>query len=247
MGSPIRDLAGGNWYWLEYFVSEAITAGQALVLESTATDVGEVQDPTTTTAVDFVGCADTAVSFTATPTGEPAGVRTIGDSTPENLVRLPVNPFLIWEFLLSGGATAGTALATTAPANILTNTTLSAAGTTITAAEVGTANMAGGLVIGRTGANVGVIRKLNAHTDNTSTAVGIAFVRAIAVGDTFIRVPYSRHTLTMQLTTNFVQANGIIAVGTGAPFAAVGVRFKEDLDQAFVQVVARDHAYNPQT
>lgn len=245
MGSPIRDLSGGGWYWLEYFVSEAITAGQALVLESTATDVGEVQDPTTTTAVDFVGCADTDVSFNAAPTGEPAGVRTIGELTPENLVRLPVNPLLIWEFLVSGGATAGTPLATTAPANILTNTLLSAGGTLITAAEVGTVSMAGGLVIGRTGANVGAIRKLNAHVNSTSTAVGIAFVNAIEVGDTFIRVPYSRMGQTMQFTTDFVQANGIIAFGTGAAFNVLGVRFKEDQDLVWVQVTARDHAYNP--
>lgn len=251
MGVATRTLDGGDFYHQEFFVAEAITAAQALVREATATNVGEVADPgSATAAADFIGCATSAVSFNATPTVEPNYPKNLSSYTLENLVRVLVNPLTIWRFPISGGATAGTALqpASATPANILSNDTLDASGPdTITDGAVGTVNMAGGLIKGRTGGNAGSIRKANAHTDNTSTVVGIDFLAAIAVGDTFIRVPYSRHVINMQFTTNFVEANGIIATGTGAAFAVVGVEIDEANDRANVLVVSRDHMMSPES
>ena len=241
MGTWVRTLDGGNGYFLDFLVKEAITAGQVLVREDTATQPGEVEDPSTTAAPDFIGCASSAATYNAAPTAEPNRI------TRENLVRVIVNPLSIWRFPISGGATAGTALqpASASPANILAQDTAST--TVVADTAVGTVNMEGGLIKGRTGANVGAIRKIAAHTDNVSETVTMAFVNSIAVGDTLIRVPYSRRGVNMQLTSNFVEADGIIAVGTGAAFAIVNVIIDEAQGIAWVDVVSRDHFYSPES
>jgi hypothetical protein len=251
MGTAIRTLDGGNDYYLDFMVKETIAAAQALVREATATAIGEVADPASTTAAaDFIGCAAHAVTFNATPTVDVNYPRILSNYSLENLVRVLVNPMTIWRFPISGGATAGTALqpSTATPANILVNDTADASGPDlITDTAVGTVNMEGGLIKGRTGNNAQSIRKQNAHTNSTSVAVGVDFLYAIEVGASFIRVPYSRHIINAQFTSDFTEMNGIIATGTGAPFAVVNVHIDEQRDQAWVDVVSRDHFYSPES
>jgi len=75
--------------------------------------------------------------------------------------------------------------------------------------------------------------------------VGIAFLNAIAVGDVYIRLPYSRACITMQLTnTDFIQANGAIAFGTGASFRTVNVVIDEQNSVAYVDVICALHFMN---
>jgi hypothetical protein len=65
------------------------------------------------------------------------------------------------------------------------------------------------------------------------------------VGDTFIRVPYSKACQTVQLTgTNFLEADGSIAFGTGAEFNVVEVRPDIINDEVVIVCVARSHMYN---
>lgn len=250
MATVVGSVVGEKGFLADFFVSAAAVAGQVLIREATATDVGEVADPASEISViAMVGVAHNAASFDATPADDPRYDKgsdkrinaTAG--TIENIVRVEINPFAIYRFRIAGGTAADTVLqpSTATPANILAQDTASA--TVIADTAVGTINMAGGLVKGRTGNNAGAIRKLNAHTNSVSTTVGIAWVNTDAVGDTYIRVPYSRHVATVQLTTNFVQANGIIAVATGATFRVVAVHIDEQRDTAAVDCVYAGHFF----
>jgi len=116
----------------------------------------------------------------------------------------------------------------------------------VTDTAVGTVSMAGGLLKGRTGANAGAMRKITAHSNNTSTTVGMGFVNALGVGDTFIRLPWSRAVPVVSLTTNFVEANAIEATNTGSDLRVVNVKIDELNDQAWVDVILGMAFYNPQ-
>lgn len=246
MASVVGDLVGSKNFFMEFFVSAAVVAGQLLEIEDTTTDAGEVGDPTTTSLIDGVGVSSEAVTSDLTPeTYEPGSPSRY---SLENVARILINPFQIIRLQILGGATA-TALATTSPANIVTNTVAdtSAPFGLISATEVGTIDMTGGLVKGRTGNNAGALRKITGDTDNVSLTAAMGFLNAIAVNDTFIRVPYSRAVGNVQLTTNLVNANGIIATGTGCVLRVTNVKIDEQLDLAWVDVVMPDHWYNPES
>jgi hypothetical protein len=253
MARAIGSLVGGKDYLADYFVSAAVTVSQILVREATASNAGEAADPTTTTATDCLGCATDQATYTATPTQNPGAFWPPTSGTLENLVRIEVNPFAIYRFPISGGATAGTALsngASGAGRNILiistagSKTVLTAAGTT---GNSGTNDLSGGLVIGKSGANVGQIRKLVSHVDNTSDTVTVGFLNNTVLNDMFIKVPFGRSVQRIQMTSDFTQANGVIATGTGAFFRVLNVVFDEQNSLAWVDAVSGDHMYNPES
>lgn len=250
MATWTRTLDGGEGYFLDFFVKEAITAGQVLMIEAThtTTEHGEVDDPAdVNTLSNIVGCAANAVSYSATPTQNPTAL----PHSPENLVRIVVNPLSIWRFPVAGGTAANTALqpSSATPANILVNDTADlSTPDLVTDTAVGTISMVGGLLKGRTGNNKGAIRKINAHTNSVSTGVGVDFVNGIAVGDSFIRLPYSRAQLEIELTTDFTQVNGIETFADQDGTAAiVNVIIDEERDLAWVDVVFRDHYLLPES
>ena len=267
MAYVINALTGNHNYLVDFFVSAAVVAGQVLVREATASNVGEVADPVgtgsggLTDVVDVLGIAQDAATSDTTPATDPrygygGRLLQVAAGGLENLVRVEINPFAVYRFAIAGGTAAGTVLqpSTATPANVLSNDTLdsSAPFGLITDTAVGTISMVGGLLKGRTGNNAGAIRKMTAHTNSVSTTVGMGFVNQIPVGDTFIRVPYSREVTGMQMTTNFVEANGIIAAmtaapGTLGPWRVVGVHIDEVRDIASVDVVCLDHMYAPLT
>lgn len=253
MARAIGSLVGSKDYLADYLVSAAVVVSQILIREATASNAGEAADPTTTAAADCLGCATDQATYTATPTQNPGAFWPPTAGTLENLVRIEVNPFAIYRFPISGGATAGTALsngASGAGRNILTistagsKTVLTAAGTT---GNAGSVDFSGGLVIGKSGANVGQIRKMSSHVDNTSNTVTVGFLNNTVVGDQFICVPFGRSVLKVQMTADFTQANGIIATGTGANFRVLNVVFDEQNSLAWVDVVSSDHMYNPES
>lgn len=226
----------------------ATSVSGALYVRHTGTNVGgEVVVATTTGAADFMGIAAETKTYSTTQAdfdGYPAD--------EEGTIAMICDPFQVIEMLVSGGTTAGTALNATSPANILTNTSASSGGTTVTAAEVGTIDHSGGILIGRTGNNVGLARRISAHTNNTSTGVTVPFPRALAVSDTFFRFPYSLAVQSLTFTTDIVQADGTTAL-TGAPFAVIqmnqaaqgGVTLDLVAGSATVTLVSRDHNFNP--
>lgn len=225
----------------------ATTVLGALYLRHTGTNVGgEVVVATTTGATDFFGIAAEAVTYSTTQTDFDGFVADL-----EGTCGMICDPYQIVEMLVSGGATAGTALNSTAPANILTNTSADTTGLTVTATEVGTASMAGGILVGRRGNNAGLVRRISAHTNSTSCAVTVPFPRTLAANDTFYRFPWSLAAQTVQFTSDITQADGTIATGTGAPFSPVqlegmlgGVTVDIANDVALLHCVARSHQYH---
>ena len=168
-----------------------------------------IQPATTTSFADTIGVTgDTGVYST-----------TQGDA--EGLVSVYNRPGYIFEALMSGSATANTALTT------LSNTLANTAGTVITDADVGTASMVNGLVWSLSGANGigpgGQSRVITAFSASTSVTVTVPFLRDIAVGDTFLMCPWSSNGAagngTLQATTNIDQANAAIVSGTGGEVA----------------------------
>ena len=234
---------GGQGEVLKRFTIGATTLAGALAgLQAVATvNTAAEAIPATTTA-----CLNTLGVFAETKTYSTTQADFDGfPADEEGTVGIIADPFQVLEFLANAGATDNTALNSTAPANILTNTSADTAGLTITAAEVGTVSFAGGLVVGRTGNNAGLVRRLTAHTNSTSTAVTVPFPRTIAATtDTFIRVPWSKGTLAVQLITNVTKADAIIVQGTGIPFQVTDVIFDIVNTSVLVQCVARTHWHN---
>lgn len=244
MGTRSRGLYRGGAGLIGQFMLEAtVVAGELQVRNANVATAGEVEDPTTTAAADFIGVTQEASTYSATQ-ADFDGFPSYKMSGEEGTVAITFDPLQVIRMVVAGGATAGTALATAAPANILVNDTADATGLVITDTAVGAADMSGGLIVGRTGANSGIARRQTSHNANTDTNVVVPFPRTIAVGDSFISVPFNRTTQTVQLTTNFVEANGIIAVGTGAPFAVIDVDVDVVNDEVVIEMMALDAYLN---
>lgn len=184
-------------------IGESLSAGQIVV--SGSTGGGEVEDPTSVTDFsDAVGLALTDATYSTTQ-GDDEGTVQVALASSNTLYKGRVNP----------GATSGTQLAD-ADGVVLTNTSASAGGTTITDSDVGSATRAQGTVIGISGANRGESRIVTTFNSGTSLVVSVPFPNAIAVGDMFVVVPYKvGANQTLQLTTDFTEINASVAVGTG--------------------------------
>lgn len=227
-----------DFHVLDYKLSATVVEGQPVIASAAGADGGEITDPTTTSLLNMVGIVLGASSFN--PAGGGAGTLTYsttqGDT--EGLVRVVINPDTIVRALMSGGAAAGTNL------TLLSNTAASTGGTLITDADVGTASMDDGITWCISGANVGQSRKITTFSASTSITVTVPFARAIAVGDEFLMAPYLPLTTTaVQLTTNFLEANAAIAVGTGGNATVVEVVLNGRGD-SYVYFIARDHVFN---
>jgi hypothetical protein len=246
MATWSRTIGGGEDYFLDFFIGATTTAGGAVVRAIAAASHAEIEDPADVNSLDLaIGVTPEAVTYNATPTTEPA----VKGFTIENMARVMCSPHAIWRFPASGGTASGTVLqpSTATPANILSNDNADT-GTPdlVTDAAVGTIDMVGGLLKGRTGNNTGAIRRISVHSDNTSTTAGIDFINDIAAGDTFIRVPWSRAVVEMEMTTDFVEANAIEQTADGnASVGVVHVHIDEQNDTAYVEVVFADHWLKP--
>lgn len=237
MARVVKILGGDGGFFYQDYKIDATTVAGAIAIRSTATNsAGEVVDATTTSATDAIGVYSEAVTYTATPTG-PLG------ATPEGVVRIISHPFQIVELRASGGA-GNVALATTSPANRLVNETLDTTNLIVTDDVVGTISMAGGLMKGRTGANANQLRRIITHNNNQDARVEVAYVSDIAVGDTFIRVPWSKAGVAVQLTTTLDEADAIIATGTGIQMNVYDVIIDEARDLAWVLGMFRSHYFN---
>lgn len=219
-----------------------------------AAGVAGVVIGTTTGATDLVGMSLDKGTVGNTQTQQSVGppftqstystTQGTGSSSAERLVTLGINPFAVWGAKMSGGATEDTALAAQ------TVTTASSGGTAVTTAASWTSSVeyADGHVWGLTGANTGRARKITSSSSTAGT-VTIPFDYATAVGDTFLRCPWSpTMAATVQLTTNLYQANAIISVGTGAPYRVVELLLRDASDSgqtnSFVLFCSNSHFLN---
>jgi hypothetical protein len=191
---------------------------------------------TTTGATDMVGVnVDTSGTYvTAQQTDA---------SSPERTCAFIINPDAVWRMLMSGGATENTALA------LQTVTTASTDGLAVTtAAEWSNPTFDEGYTWGYDGANAKQARKVTS-VSSTAGTVTVAFRYDTAVGDNFLRAPYSpMQTVTVQLTTALTQADASIAVGTGAPFRVIELILNdlagEGKTNSFVLAMSNSHALN---
>jgi hypothetical protein len=193
---------------------------------------------TTTSAVDAAGLAlDTGVYSTT--------------QGAEGTIDVDIRSDLVIEALVSGGAADGTAL------TLLSNTSASSGGTTITDADVGTNDMDGGTVWRYPGeqADAGEHRMITTHNSATDFVVTVPFSTAIAVGDQFLFVPYDKSgngaagedgCAFLQFTTSITQANGAIAAGTGAEVVVVDLVLRGRRNTT-VRFKLRDHVYGTNT
>lgn len=189
----------------KYQVGATLAAG-IVALKPAANGAG-LATSTTTSFADAVGVTiDSATYATAQVSG----------STPEATVSVIINDDAVYEALLSGGATEGTAL------DLQTVTTASTDGLTVTtAAEWSSPEYDEGAVWGYSGANQGgglnggpQLRKITS-TSSTAGTVTVAFRNDIAVGDTFIRVPFwPSGAATVTTTTALTQVRADVAVAT---------------------------------
>jgi hypothetical protein len=184
---------------------------------------------TTTDAADSPGLALETATYSTTQ----------GDA--EGIVTVDSHPFLVVRALISGSSTENTAMTT------LVNTATSTAGTTVTDADVGTADLAKGTLWCIGGANVGQSRIITTFNSATSVVVTVPFLNDIAVGDQFLFAPYAKEpapsTGNVQTTALFTQADGSIAAGTGVVATVVDLETKGASD-SYVLFLIQDHLYN---
>ena len=234
---PTKRVDGSTAYhFMDYKISATVVLDQAVIAEVADTGGGYITDATTTSLVDFVGSVLGASS--RGPDGNAGSLTystTQGDT--EGLVRVYINPDIIYRARMSGGATL-------ANLQTVTTTGASAAGTTITATDTPENDLDDGTCWCLTGANAGLSRKVTTFTANTSWVVTVPFPRTIAIGDTFCVVPYSPFvTVAIQLTTNLVEADATVAFGSGGTARPVELVLNGAGD-SYVHFVARDHALN---
>src|SRR5690606_3729539 len=193
-------------------------ANAGILVEAPNAGEAGVTPCTTTAAADVVGISlDTATYVTAQQT----------DGTSANrMISVVVNPLGVYRYLMSGGATEGTALTQ------YDVTTASTDGLTVTTGDDWSSpEFDEGAIWGYDGANTSQLRKITS-TAATAATVTVAFDYDTVVGDNFLRAPYwpaDATALTLQFTTNLYQANAAIAVGTGA---AVNIVELEAYDKA---------------
>lgn len=200
-----------------------------------AANAGGLAQASTTGAADMVGInLDTAV-YTTT--------QGAGASSAERLVSFVVNSDAILRCRLCNGATDGTALA------VRTVTSASSGGTAVTTGDDWSSpTVDEGAVFCYSGANIGMLRKVTS-VGTTAATVTVPFDYGIVAGDQFIWAPYwPMQSIAVQLTTALYEANIGIAVGTGAAFLPIELKFGDvahnGLTKSYVYMLAGDHFLN---
>lgn len=228
-------MSGGNQCVKKYQVAASVTVRGVPLLMPIAGGAG-LAAATTTSAADMVGVSQDLATYVT-------GQQTDGTST-ERTVTVLINPDAMWAMLMSGGATAGTALTLRAV------TTASSTGLVVTTAEDWSSpTYDEGIVWGYDGANAGSARKITSVSATAGT-VTVAFDRDTVVNDNFIRAPYwPVQGTAIQLTSDLAQADASIAVGTGAEFKTVELILGDisngGRSNSYVIAVAGDHVWGP--
>ena len=129
---------------------------------------------TTTSAISSFGIALDGGTYSTTQ----------GD--PEGVASFDISPHVVIRARISGGATEGTDMTK------LSNTSAESAGTTITDADTGSADMDSGTVWRLVnGGQSSESRIITTHNGSTDFVVTVPFLQDIASGDEFLFAPYS--------------------------------------------------------
>jgi hypothetical protein len=112
-----------------------------------------------------------------------------GANTADRYVNCTYHPMQMFAGRMSNTAAAYAAVTQELDGTILKASGANAGGIVVADTNVGTANYAGGLLLGLTGANPGSSRIIASHSANTSVTVTVPFDVAIAANDTYARLP----------------------------------------------------------
>ena len=235
MGTQAYHLCGGAGLKKKYKIAVTIADPGIPILIGAAANNAAVIPTAATTAGPFIGLGLDTATYSATQ----------GDA--EGIVSVDIRPDLVTRMTISGGAAEGTAL------TLITEETGEAAGLVLTSGDVGTTDMDGGMLFR---VNTGESRSITAFSSGASLTVVVPFTADIAVGDTFIAVPFNTvgdgaasggdGMGDATLTTLFTQVRGDIAVGDGVDIVVTDVVVKSTT-QAFLYFTLRDHALNVDT
>jgi len=232
-------LCGGGSVLKRYKI--AVTIADAGIPIISVTDPIGVRPATTTS---FAACHGLGLDTDIYAATQAAQV-----TDGEGLITVSVRPDLIVKALASGGPTENTTLA------VMSNTAASTDGLTVTATNVNDGDLTGGTVWCISGANVGQSRHIASDTASTSIVVTVAFANDIAVGDTFLEVPWSNvgtggadidGNADLQTSTLFTQADAEIASGTGGDVSVVDLELNGASD-TYVLFTFDNHVYGNTT
>ena len=230
-------LGGGAPVVKTYLVTAAVaTAGILLEGSDTATGsvIGSVQPAPASGAgaTQLVGLSvDAAASYPANPVAQ---LNADADVT----VSVIVSPNAVYRCKMSGGATADTALTAATPSaadSVGDDTSITA--------------LAGGIIWGYTGNNVGSYRLCN----NTDGSVGISWPNAVATTDTYLvanvapcRVLATNNNF-FDLTTDLTQADASATSADNNNFIVVDVELNDSSEDgttnSYYHVVGLSHAF----
>ena len=237
MGDFAYDLNGSTSPFVRKMVIGGTITPAGQLLEGPNAGEGGITEGATTTLADCVGMnLDTATYVTAQQT----------DGTSANrVVSVITNPFAVYKYLMTQGATNGAAL------TLYDVTTASTDGLDITTGDAWNCpTYDEGVVWGYDGANAGQARKITSVSATAATVV-VAFDNDTVVGDNFMRAPYwpnDAAAITAQFSTTIDQADASIAVGTGAPVVIVELVLKDISDNgrsnSYVYIMSDDNDFN---
>lgn len=169
--------------------------------------------------------ADNMAGLTVDASDTYATAQNADNSDPDALVGIIVNPDLVFEAKLSGGAAEDTALA------LFDVTAVSTSGLDITAGDFSGTTFDEGAIFGFDGANVSILRKITSVSTTVAT-VTVAFPFDTVVGDNFLATrfwPFQANTAT--LTTLLTQIRNNVAVATNtAALRTVELKMKDTTD-----------------
>ena len=229
-------LSGGTPVIKKYKVAASHIAGIIVIRSATAT--AGVSTSTTTSVADAVGLVLERNQALAQG-GDVVYSTTQGDD--EAVYSVIVNPDLILRMLMSGGATASTALT----AHDIT--TASAAGTVLTTGDDHSSpTVLDGLAWFTSGANVGQSRKITT-VSTTAATVLVPFLNDTVVGDLFIDVPwFPGNAVGIELTSDLTQAQGGVDASGTAAFEPIDVELNGTAD-SYIHALAVDHVFGVST
>lgn len=250
-----EDCGAGDWI-RRLKIGATVALGQILCGDQRgASPKGEVTDPTSVN--DYSGGIGVCVGY-AKPLNSDCLTITAtqgsGDDTADRKVEVSMakGTATMYRGKISGGTTSGTAINTVASNGLyLVTTGASSGGIVITDSNVGTSDFIKGEMVSLSGTNLGSVRIITSHSDNTSETVTNPFDYAIATGDIFLRC-FGAFEQGWELTTDFKEFNGKMGAGVDYPDTghAVGWFMEYDLTtptspQAFAVFSLVDTCCNP--
>ena len=228
-------LNGGQPLMIKYQINETFSNAGIPVLAPGANTAG-VQIGVKTSFANACGVTqDTATYVTAQQTD---------GTSAEREVTVCISPSAIFRALMSGSATAGTAMVQ----NTISSDTTDGLDVTDDTFTWTSPQWDEGSVYFTSGVNQGQLRKVTA-TSGSAATITVAFDRDHVAGDTYFRMPYwfmDDTAKTIQTTTDLVQADTLIAVGTGGAAKIIDMELNDTTD-SYVLFIFDDHALRETT